>query len=84
MLEGVEAGFGGEEGVEVFGEALPVCREVGGVGALGERAEQGVDQPRMRRVGVRLFRPQPVAEGHQFIDFGDDAVLFGEGWERDR
>ena len=26
---------------------------------------------------------QPVAEGHQFIDFGDDAVLFFEGWERD-
>ena len=22
---------------------------------------------------------QPVAEGHQLIDFGDDAVLFGEG-----
>ena len=26
-------------------------------------------------------RFQPVAEGHQFIDFGDDAVLFGEGRE---
>ena len=24
---------------------------------------------------------QPVAERHQFIDLGDDAVLFGEGWE---
>ena len=27
---------------------------------------------------------QPVAERHQFIDFGDDAVLFGEGWEGKR
>lgn len=26
-------------------------------------------------------RLQPVAQGHQFIDFGDDAVLFSEGWE---
>ena len=25
---------------------------------------------------------QAVAEGHQFIDFGDDAVLFGEWWDR--
>ena len=23
-----------------------------------------------------------VAEGHELIDFGYDAVLFGEGWER--
>jgi hypothetical protein len=44
LLEGVEAGFGGEQGVEVFGEALPVGGEVGGVGALGERAEQGFDE----------------------------------------
>ena len=38
-----------------------------------------VDEPGVRRPGVRLLRFQPVAEGHQFIDFGDDAVLFGEG-----
>jgi hypothetical protein len=25
-----------------------------------------------------------VAEGHEFIHFGDDAVLFGEGWEGKR
>ena len=25
-----------------------------------------------------------VAKGHQLIDFGDDAVLFGEGWEREQ
>ncbi len=23
-----------------------------------------------------------VAEGHEFVHFGDDALLFGEGWER--
>jgi hypothetical protein len=27
---------------------------------------------------------QPVAECHGFIHLGDDSVLFGEGWERDR
>ncbi len=26
---------------------------------------------------------QPVAQRHQFIDLGDDAVLFHEGWEGD-
>ena len=25
-----------------------------------------------------------VAQRHQFIDLGDDAVLFGEGWKRER
>jgi len=24
-----------------------------------------------------------VAEGIQFVDLGEDAVLFGEGWEGD-
>jgi hypothetical protein len=26
------------------------------------------------------LRFQPIAHGHQFIDFEDDAVLFGERW----
>jgi len=80
LFEGVEAGFGGEERVEVFGKALPVGGEFGGVGALGERAEQGVDELGMCRLASADFLLQVVAEGHQFIDFGDDAVLFGEGW----
>ena len=34
---------------------------------------------RVRRSSGQAFRLslQSVAEGHQFIDFGDDAVLFG-------
>ena len=67
----------------MFDEALPVGSKFGGVGALGERAEQGFDEPGVRAFRVRLLRLQPVAKRHQFIDFGDDAVLFGEGWERD-
>jgi hypothetical protein len=44
--------------------------------------EQGVEQAAAgagRRGEVRL---QPVTQRHQRIDLGDDAVLFGEGWER--
>ena len=26
---------------------------------------------------------EAVAEGHQLVDLGDDAVLLGEGWEGD-
>ena len=35
-------------------------------------------------MGGGKLRFQPVAEGRQFIHFGDDAVLFGEWWERDQ
>ncbi len=78
LLERIDAGFGGEQGLEVFGEALPVGGQIGGVGALGERADQGLDEPGMGAGSIRLLRLQPVAEGHQLIDFGDYAVLFGE------
>jgi hypothetical protein len=27
---------------------------------------------------------QPVAQRHQLFDLGDDAVLFGERWQRDQ
>ena len=30
---------------------------------------------------LRLRRLQPIAQRHQFIHLGNDAVLFGEGWE---
>ncbi len=35
----------------------------------------------LRACGTGFF--QFVAEGHEFIDLGDDAMLFGEGWDRD-
>ena len=35
----------------------------------------------LRRGELRL---QPIAHGHQFFDFGDDAVLFVDGRNRDR
>jgi len=52
----------------------------------------GSDQPRCLRqhrlqqppallIGLAELLLQLVAEGHQFVHIGDDAVLFGEGWE---
>ncbi|MNR15240.1 hypothetical protein D3C85_1317620 [compost metagenome] len=78
MLEGVDAGFGGEQGVEVLGQALPAGGEVVGVAGLGQAVEQRLHQPGVGACGVGLAGFQTVAQGHQFVDFGDDAVLFGE------
>jgi len=32
--------------------------------------------------GDSELRFHSVAQGHEFFDFCDDALLFGEGWER--
>lgn len=32
-------------------------------------------------LGSGELRFEPVAQGHQFIHFGDDAMLLSEGWE---
>ena len=47
----------------------------------GECGEQGFDQGLVGCVAVGLLLFQLVAQRHQFIDFGDDAVLFGEWWK---
>ena len=54
-----------------------------GVGRV-EAGEARRGQSVSGRLSVNLCRLQPVAERHQFIDLGDDAVLFGEGWQRKR
>ena len=43
--------------------------------------EQRVEQAAAGGGGGGEACLQPVAERHQRIDLGDDAVLFGEGWE---
>jgi hypothetical protein len=45
--------------------------------------EEGVEQAAADGGGGSEARLQPVAQGHQRIDLGDDAVLFGEGWKGD-
>ncbi len=73
--------FGGEQGVEVVGDARPGFAEFLLRFDAGERAEQGFDQGLVGFDAVGLLLFQLVAQGHEFIDFGDDAVLFGERWE---
>ncbi|MNL38904.1 hypothetical protein D3C87_1611490 [compost metagenome] len=65
--------------MEVFGQTLPVGGEVGGIAGLGQAVEQRLHQSSVGAFGVSLLCFQAVAQRHEFIDFGDDAVLFGEG-----
>ena len=51
-----------------------------GIGRV-EAGEARRRQPVARRLPLRPRRLQPVAQRHQLIDLGDDAVLLGEGWE---
>jgi hypothetical protein len=61
-----------------------LCQWLGqgfGRGTVGQRGQQGADE-----LGVlRGFEPalgfERVAQAHQFFDAGDDAGLFGEGWQ---
>jgi hypothetical protein len=40
--------------------------------------DQGSGEALLPGVGFGEIGLEAIAEGHQFIDFGDDAVLFGE------
>ena len=43
--------------------------------------ENGFEKAAAFGLGGGELRFQPVAQGQQLVDFGDDAVLFGEGRE---
>ena len=47
-------------------------------------AQHRLHQPPPRFITCCKARLQPVTQRHQFIDFCDDVVLFGKGWEGDR
>ncbi|MCY1357916.1 hypothetical protein D9M69_444280 [compost metagenome] len=81
LLEGVDAGFGGEQGMEVLGQALPTRGKICGVGGLGQAVEEHVHQLDVSVFGIGLTGFQAVAQSHQLIDFGDDAMLFGKRWK---
>ena len=75
-------GAGGERGEVVEGEGdITLENRRLGIGCV-EARQACRRQPIPRRLPLSPRRLQPVAEHHQFIDFGDDAVLFGEGWKR--
>ena len=46
-----------------------------------QSAGQRLPQPQATLLGLAELLFQLIAEGHQFVDLGDDAVLFGERWE---
>ena len=45
--------------------------------------ERGFEEPAADGLAGSELRFQPVAQGHQLIDLGDDAVLLGEGRKGD-
>ena len=73
------SGTGSEWGevVECEGGVILKCRRVG-VGRV-EAGEARCRHPVARCLSFHSRRLQAVAEGHEFIDLGDDAVLFGKG-----
>ena len=78
LFELVDAGFGGEEGVEVGLDPLPGDGELGCVdGGVGEGFEEGGDEGFVGLEAGFLLLLQLIAQRHQLIDFGDDAVLLG-------
>ncbi len=46
-----------------------------------ELADEGGEQVRGGSAGGGELYFQLVYQGHQLIDFADDATLFGEGWQ---
>ena len=50
-----------------------------GQSAAQRLRQQRLQQPPALLIGLVELLLQLVAEGHQFIHLGDDAVLFGEG-----
>ena len=45
--------------------------------------DDGVGEVELGGLGVAEAGLELVAERHQFVDLGDDAVLFSEWWKRD-
>ena len=50
---------------------------------LQRLVQQGGEQAAVGVIAGSKARFQPVTQRYQFIDFGNDAVLFGEGREGD-
>lgn len=46
--------------------------------------DEGIEQVAAVVLGTGEARLHLVAQRYQFIDLGDDAVLLGKGWNRDR
>jgi len=58
------------------------CSNRGGSILAAEFGNQSVHKTCCSRPGSIELLFQPIHQGHQLIDFGDDPALFGKGWER--
>ena len=69
---------------EVFQSPVRMGLAAPGSGGLEGGFNQRGGEACLQRAGLGEAGLEAVAEGHQFIDFGDDAVLLGEGrqWNR--
>src|SRR5262249_53639039 len=70
----------------ISGEVLRVVRsfrrlELALVGRREGLGEQRFEQAAAGVVGGGEACFEPVAQGHQLMDLGDNAALFGEGWK---
>ena len=74
----------GGEAREVAEVEAGVLAEGLRVGALVQALQGRCHQPIAAALPLRLRRLQPIAQRHQLVHLGDDAVLFGKGWERER
>ena len=61
-----------------------VLAESGNVGGLVQALEGRRRQAIPSSLTLRLRRLQPIAKRHQFVHFGDDALLFGQRRHRER
>ncbi|PLK46968.1 hypothetical protein C0V76_19110 [Uliginosibacterium sp. TH139] len=82
-IELVDGGGRGEELIPVRGEVLPVALEFVGIGRFSKLVERGFHPMSLHPRGMALLSFEPVAQGHEFLDLGDDAGLFGERGEWD-
>ena len=64
---------------ETFQRPVRMAVAAPGSGRLEGGFDQRGGEALLPRAGLGEAGLEPVAEGHQFVDFGDDAVLFGKG-----
>ena len=63
----------------MFARRSSRCRCIAGTSSDG-LFDDGVGELGLDGLGVLEAGHEGVAEGHEFTDFCDDAVLFGERW----
>ena len=69
---------------ETFQRSVRMGMVARGSGGLEGGFDEGGGEAFLLRAGLGEAGLEAVDEGHQFVDLGDDAVLFGEGRHTDQ